>query len=237
MHRLLFALLLIASPVGAAVFSRDLYESGDGLLTYDDVNQREWLDFSVTAGLSFDELALLISPVGPLAGFQLATKGDTYDLFKTNDVMIQPGVANDWAGLLGNASTSSTEVHENTVLVTSVGGRTSQGMDGDDEAYSVSFTSQIQFPTEYRDYFETVSRPYVFSYYPQECVDAHGPCLVQVAIAQDFGGPRGVLANIGPPPELSTYWLYRDAAHVPEPAGLCLAAAACLAALRLRVLA
>ena len=35
-------------PAGAAVFQRDWKAPGDGLLTYDDVDQREWLDLSQT---------------------------------------------------------------------------------------------------------------------------------------------------------------------------------------------
>jgi hypothetical protein len=40
---------LTAFPTSAAVISRDWTTPGDGLLTYDDVNQREWLDLSETA--------------------------------------------------------------------------------------------------------------------------------------------------------------------------------------------
>jgi hypothetical protein len=43
-----FAGLLWASFCSAAVFQRDWKTSGDGLLTYDNVNQREWLDLSQT---------------------------------------------------------------------------------------------------------------------------------------------------------------------------------------------
>lgn len=34
------------SDTSAALVTRDLYSSGDGLLTYDDVTGLEWLDYS-----------------------------------------------------------------------------------------------------------------------------------------------------------------------------------------------
>ena len=43
------ALVLAAVQSQAAVFERDWLAPGDGLLTYDDVNKREWLDLSVSA--------------------------------------------------------------------------------------------------------------------------------------------------------------------------------------------
>jgi hypothetical protein len=53
MNRLLccllgLAFLLLSRFCDAAVFERDWKAPGDGLLTYDDVNQREWLDLSET---------------------------------------------------------------------------------------------------------------------------------------------------------------------------------------------
>ncbi|MCC6491620.1 MAG: hypothetical protein IT424_01215 [Pirellulales bacterium] len=39
----------LPAPAHAAVMSRDWKTPGDGLLTYDDVNKREWLDLSHTA--------------------------------------------------------------------------------------------------------------------------------------------------------------------------------------------
>ena len=42
--RSVLASLLAANLCSAAVFERDWKTPGDGLLTYDDVNRREWLD-------------------------------------------------------------------------------------------------------------------------------------------------------------------------------------------------
>jgi hypothetical protein len=45
---LVLTALSASTPAFAAVVSRDWKTPGDGLLTYDDVNQREWLDLSQT---------------------------------------------------------------------------------------------------------------------------------------------------------------------------------------------
>ena len=41
-------LLLLPTSLNAAVIERDWQTPGDGLLTFDTVNQREWLDLSET---------------------------------------------------------------------------------------------------------------------------------------------------------------------------------------------
>lgn len=43
---LLAATICLATSIDAAVISRDWKTPGDGLLTYDDVNQRVWLDLT-----------------------------------------------------------------------------------------------------------------------------------------------------------------------------------------------
>ena len=57
-----FAILLLWTPghLWAGVFERDWKTPGDGLLTYDDVNQREWLDVTQTK--------LILFPVPPVPG-------------------------------------------------------------------------------------------------------------------------------------------------------------------------
>ncbi|MGE3639804.1 MAG: hypothetical protein AB7G28_14715 [Pirellulales bacterium] len=67
--------------VEAAVFERDWKAPGDGLLTYDDVNQREWLDLSVSALSQFsaprlDNALAELAPGGIFDGFTWAQSGD-----------------------------------------------------------------------------------------------------------------------------------------------------------------
>jgi hypothetical protein len=53
-------LSVAATQAEAAVFERDWKAPGDGLLTYDDVNQRVWLDLSET------DLVVAVSGRGPV---------------------------------------------------------------------------------------------------------------------------------------------------------------------------
>ena len=83
------ALVPFHSTVQAAVFSRDWKAPGDGLLTYDDVNQREWLDLtesrlSMFAGTTFEQrfqnALLQLGPGGIYSGFHAAQSSDALAL-------------------------------------------------------------------------------------------------------------------------------------------------------------
>lgn len=87
MNRLTFTFLISAcslSTANAAVISHDWKIPGDGLLTYDDVNQREWLDLTQTKLAQFPGIdreakyqyvISQLEPQGMFAGFTVA-KGD-----------------------------------------------------------------------------------------------------------------------------------------------------------------
>ena len=76
-----FLLVLLATlPLHAGVVEHDFLALGDGLLTYDDVNQREWLDLTETIDWSLDSLLESLSANGPLEDFTLATKEDAAGL-------------------------------------------------------------------------------------------------------------------------------------------------------------
>ncbi|MGV7235258.1 MAG: hypothetical protein ACQ9ET_03275 [Nitrosomonadaceae bacterium] len=64
--------LLTIQPVSAELVQRDLFNNGDGLLTYDTDTKVEWLDISLTDNFSYNEI---ISGVGGWTdlGFQHAT--------------------------------------------------------------------------------------------------------------------------------------------------------------------
>ena len=71
-----FLLILLATlPLHAAVVEHDFLAPGDGLLTYDDVNQREWLDLSY-AYTSLDNIKSKMVPGEFLEDFLFATKDD-----------------------------------------------------------------------------------------------------------------------------------------------------------------
>jgi hypothetical protein len=76
---LVFASLI--SSAGAAVFARDWKTPGDGLLTYDDVNRREWLDVTVSRLDQFpaprlENAIAEITPGGLFEGFTFAKRAD-----------------------------------------------------------------------------------------------------------------------------------------------------------------
>lgn len=92
MNRLALTLLISAcslSAANAAVISHDWKTPGDGLLTYDDVNQREWLDLTQTSLAQFpganreakyQYVATQILPGGIFTGFQIAKSADLTQL-------------------------------------------------------------------------------------------------------------------------------------------------------------
>jgi hypothetical protein len=90
-------LFLILSPRAslAAVFERDWKTPGDGLLTYDDVHQREWLDLPETQLFKFrgDTLEERYQTVlketmsgGTLVGFIPATRNDIAALAESSGI-------------------------------------------------------------------------------------------------------------------------------------------------------
>ena len=74
------ALAGLNSAAVGAVLSRDWKTPGDGLLTYDDVNQREWLDVTVSVSNNFDAMAQELEPGGLFEGFTLAVSEDVWTL-------------------------------------------------------------------------------------------------------------------------------------------------------------
>ena len=83
---LLCAIVLVAHTACAAVFERDWKTPGDGLLTYDDVNRREWLDVPVTMGLSiprYENVVAELGPGGAFDGFVVASSSDAIALARS----------------------------------------------------------------------------------------------------------------------------------------------------------
>jgi hypothetical protein len=89
MNRLRICCVLAAfccnGEICGAVFERDWQTTGDGLLTYDNVHRREWLDLTVSRVDQFPEPWLenaiaQISPGGMFDGFRLAKRKDVVAL-------------------------------------------------------------------------------------------------------------------------------------------------------------
>lgn len=85
--------LLACAIANAAVISMDLNQPGDGLLTYDTVNHRQWLDLSQTEGWSLAQSKQALMPGGIYHDFHVATVNDVaafvasagYDVTSTDD--------------------------------------------------------------------------------------------------------------------------------------------------------
>ncbi|MEQ8211673.1 MAG: PEP-CTERM sorting domain-containing protein [Lacipirellulaceae bacterium] len=69
-------LAIFSAPTHAALVERDFLVPGDGLLIYDTVNRREWLDLAVTERVDLTGLAAALAPGAPLEGFTVATLAD-----------------------------------------------------------------------------------------------------------------------------------------------------------------
>lgn len=103
MNRLLFVWLSLlwvswSHVCDAAVFERDWKASGDGLLTYDDVNNREWLDLSETLLVKFsgdtlesryESLLTELRPGGMFEGFTAAKREDVTALAASAGTNVQ----------------------------------------------------------------------------------------------------------------------------------------------------
>jgi hypothetical protein len=73
-------LLGIALPLRAEISERDFLAPGDGLLTYDDVHGREWLDLTETLGFDRTTIIEATQPGGSLDSFSLAELEDIEEL-------------------------------------------------------------------------------------------------------------------------------------------------------------
>lgn len=92
----------LATTAGATLIERDLYVPGDGLLTYDDVNRREWLDITETLDWSIDALQEAMGPTGSLSGFKLARIEDVVAFAVIGQVSLYPTI--DFPGSDGSAA-------------------------------------------------------------------------------------------------------------------------------------
>lgn len=118
--RLVFGVSLIglAGSASGALFERDWLAPGDGLLTYDDVNQREWLDLTETQLFMYpgnslaEQLAAVLDETqsgGRFEGFAYAAEGDVRDLaisggidITTIDFDVNQEASLEFINLVGN---------------------------------------------------------------------------------------------------------------------------------------
>jgi hypothetical protein len=100
--------LLLASPrvAWATVQERDWRTPGDRLLTYDELNQREWLDLTqsrlaIFPGDAYEEryqqLLLELAPGGHFGGFVVAKDTDLYELAASAGIAAVGDIGNEQA--------------------------------------------------------------------------------------------------------------------------------------------
>ena len=91
-HRILclatFFLVVGFRIADAEVFERDWKNPGDGLLTFDNVNIREWLDLTETQGMSIQDVQAQLMPGEEYAGFAIASMSEVVELLTTAGVHI-----------------------------------------------------------------------------------------------------------------------------------------------------
>ncbi|MEA3515498.1 MAG: hypothetical protein U9R34_08525 [Nanoarchaeota archaeon] len=70
------AVVFMINTVSAELVSKDWQFVDDGNITHDTVTNIEWLDISVTLGISTDEMLVELQPGGEFDGFRYATVAD-----------------------------------------------------------------------------------------------------------------------------------------------------------------
>jgi hypothetical protein len=216
--RAILMLFAFACPTLAGVVSRDLFAPGDGLLTYDDVNQREWLDLAATDGDSEERLEERISGGGDLYGFTYATRGEVYQFasaFRVESIILTTGDI-DLVHLNLTLLPQANPVADHLADALSV--PFILDMTGNEVRSSLGLTKfdGTVDGLDFRRVAVVASRPNA----------ATGAAIVFASLYRNVS-----LGNVGQ----RGYWLYRDVAPVPEPTAATLMVTACLAALSLRV--
>lgn len=87
---LLGSLCMLVPPADAALIERDWQISGDAALTYDTATGLEWLDLTVTAGMSYNEVAAELEGGGAYDGFAFASEQQVTELFNSADLQELP---------------------------------------------------------------------------------------------------------------------------------------------------
>ncbi len=211
----------------AAIFERDFLEPGDGLLTYDDVNRREWLDLTYTSGVSLKGIQSLMTTNGIFEQFEFATLEDIEPFASSAGVVWQSqGVAAhseqtyknaiDLHDLLGNVYSFRVDF-DNIVAGTS--------------GFLARYSSHGQVAKSTTNGELSFDGTNVYVTYIE--FPASATVLVN-------GGPYGVITSESPIGDIAAtgntgpFWLYREA--VPEPAtlGMFILSVILAAAFRLR---
>lgn len=294
-----FAVLLAVAPCAAGLIERDLFEPGDGLLTYDEATGREWLDFTI--GRYLAESGITDSGDLPrvLDDFQIATLDDVEALMRSAATprvdpwsfkgLTDSGV--DLVDLMGETMRASGSILSDMVHA---GGLVAPGSGVSSEHESVVAVAAYNFgvqlipgalfnPAASRSsgYYALTDSDYPFDFDPDwrtsvmatplvseldretnADLDTDPPIVVDdlkgngtdysfffvdfngngvidddeiIGTFTDFGDLYDYDVSYSRFEAIPAYWLFREAAPVPEPAGIVLAAASGFALVRRRV--
>ena len=234
MVRTLLISLCLTSFASAGVSERDLFEPGDGLLTFDDESGREWLDPIATTfpSSSLADFLETLSSDDRYAGFEFATVEDIRELATSFEA---PFVEDSSQFFLVPDNLSPLLLEHLDWNIELTGGilgaiRYTYGLVATSEGMVIG-----------GQHFDGTS-----VYVPQPAGVSE---IVPGAINQPIGPSNSLLAGsyfrvsneplrTGPDGEIVyAFWLFRDATAVPEPSTAWLTLAACLGALRLRAFA
>lgn len=209
----------------AAIISRDFRAPGDGLLTYDSVSNREWLDITETDDQPISDVQQSLSGCGALSGFKIATVDDVWSLAESTGYTSA-----------GNTTTGNPYFSIANELINFVGESILLTIE-----FGTGPTGEWTFPKDIL-YIRVSDAWAVDNSVPTTLV----PEAVAVMWPQQIGifrDPRQSFVGLLDHPwgvDLAPFrgvWLYRDAA-IPEPSTIALLAIiAALSPLRLRAFA
>ena len=74
--------IVLSTSANAAVVSADWQSVGDNLVTRDTASGLDWLDLTITDGMSYDQVISKLLPGGQFDGFRLATSAEVITLWR-----------------------------------------------------------------------------------------------------------------------------------------------------------
>lgn len=75
------SVLTLSTSVNAAIISADWQSTGDNLITQDTASGLEWLDLTVTVGMSYDAVSAQLGTGGAYEGWRYATTSEVIGFF------------------------------------------------------------------------------------------------------------------------------------------------------------
>lgn len=97
-------MIVVAASAEAALVERDLFTPGDHYLTWDTATGLEWLDLTLTIGISYNNVAAGYGGYTTTYGFVFANQADTTTLFADAGLSPVSGTSSDPAKVAAGTS-------------------------------------------------------------------------------------------------------------------------------------